>query len=78
MMTALGSSIVNSFRCCSIATCDDFDYNYHGGVYLNTKNATDVNHDIEIVGWGVDDDGTPYWRCRNSWGTYWVRLFASL
>jgi len=56
---------------CSMATSDDFDYKYHGGVYIDTKNATDVNHDVEIVGWGEEEDGTPYWRVRNSWGTYW-------
>ena len=55
---------------CGFASIDDFDYNYRGGVYIDTTNATDVNHDVEIVGWGVDSDGTKYWKARNSWGTY--------
>lgn len=57
---------------CSMATTDDFDYGYHGGVFVPPKKSDDVNHDVEIVGWGVDEDGTKYWRVRNSWGTYWV------
>jgi C1A family cysteine protease len=57
---------------CSMATTDDFDYGYHGGVHVPAKPSDDVNHDVEIVGWGVDEDGTKYWRVRNSWGTYWV------
>ena len=24
-----------------------------------------------MVGWGEDDDGTPYWNVRNSWGSFW-------
>eukprot|EP01135_Chromosphaera_perkinsii_P002822 Nk52_evm12s228 gene=Nk52_evmTU12s228 len=56
---------------CSLATTHHFDYEYRGGVYIDKTNATDVNHDVEVVGWGEDDDGTKYWRIRNSWGTYW-------
>lgn len=49
---------------CSMASIDDFDYQYHGGVYVDPANHTDVNHDVEIVGWGEDEEGTPYWRVR--------------
>ena len=31
----------------------------------------DVDHDVEVVGYGTDENGTPYWNIRNSWGTYW-------
>jgi cathepsin X len=44
----------------------EFTYGYRGGVYKGT-NATDVDHDVEVVGWGVQD-GQPYWHIRNSWG----------
>jgi len=30
-----------------------------------------LDHEIEIMGWGVDPTGTKYWIGRNSWGTYW-------
>ncbi len=32
-----------------------------------------VDHDIEVVGWG-EEDGVPFWNIRNSWGTYWGEL----
>lgn len=65
---------------CSLATPDDFDFGYHRGVYVDRYNASDVDHDVEVVGWGQEDDnedGTPglkYWVVRNSWGTYFGEL----
>ena len=57
---------------CGFASTDDFDYNYQGGIYIDTTNATDMNHDVEVVGWGYNvEDDIPYWIARNSWGTYW-------
>jgi hypothetical protein len=52
---------------CAFATADDFDYNYSGGIYIDHSNATDSNHDVEVVGWGVDEStGMKYWIARNS------------
>ena len=29
---------------------------YHRGVAIDTTNATDVDHDVEVVGWGEEED----------------------
>ncbi|KAA6419488.1 MAG: peptidase C1A family [Trebouxia sp. A1-2] len=58
---------------CSIACPDDFIWNYTGGVYTDVNNSTDVDHDVEVVGWG-HEDGKDFWHVRNSWGTFWGEL----
>ncbi len=52
---------------CSIACPDDFIWNYTGGVYTDVNNSTDVDHDVEVVGWG-HEEGKDFWHVRNSWG----------
>lgn len=59
---------------CSMATPETFDYGYHKGVYVDVSNNTDVDHDVEVVGWGETEEGQKYWIIRNSWGTYWGEL----
>lgn len=64
---------------CSFATDDPFMYNYsenvvrHEGVYVTRqhKTAADIDHIMEVAGWGETASGTKYWVVRNSWGTYW-------
>jgi len=56
---------------CGLVCPDEFVYGYKGGVFHYKGNESDVDHDIEVVGWGEDENGTPYWKVRNSWGTYW-------
>ncbi|KDO35023.1 hypothetical protein SPRG_01087 [Saprolegnia parasitica CBS 223.65] len=55
---------------CGVAVTDEF-LHYNGGVLDDKTGRTDIDHDISIVGWGVERDGTKYWVGRNSWGTYW-------
>ena len=55
---------------CGMVITDDFAWNYGGGVFRDDSNSTDIDHDVEVVGWG-EDAGVPYWTIRNSWGTYW-------
>jgi len=43
---------------------------YTGGVFTQSKLFSLINHEVSIVGWGVED-GVDYWVVRNSWGTYW-------
>jgi len=47
---------------------------YHGGIYKNTSACKNTTHVVSIVGWNVTDDGTEYWVCRNSWGSYWAEM----
>lgn len=56
---------------CGIQATDKFENEYHGGVYSEHIFFPQINHEIAVVGWGVEDDGTEYWLGRNSWGTYW-------
>ena len=45
--------------------------NYTGGVFVDKTGRKELDHDISVVGWGVDEDKTKYWIIRNSWGSYW-------
>jgi len=65
---------------CSAACDHDFMYNYSSnagvlkeGVYITDTNFTkdDIDHVMEVTGWGETESGTKYWIVRNSWGTYW-------
>lgn len=45
---------------------------YKGGIYSEKKAFPLINHEIAIVGWGLDTaTNTEYWIGRNSWGAYW-------
>eukprot|EP01017_Pseudomicrothorax_dubius_P038504 TRINITY_DN577_c0_g1_i1.p1 TRINITY_DN577_c0_g1~~TRINITY_DN577_c0_g1_i1.p1 ORF type:complete len:594 (-),score=142.68 TRINITY_DN577_c0_g1_i1:141-1922(-) len=55
---------------CGIAATADLRFNYTGGIYRDTSGYMDVNHEVSVVGWGVED-GVKYWLVRNSWGSYW-------
>lgn len=65
---------------CNAATDHAFMYNYttnpgvlKEGVYtVDTKfTKADIDHVMEVAGWGETESGTKYWLVRNSWGTYW-------
>jgi len=40
----------------------------HGNVSCEVY---DINHAINVVGYGTSDEGVDYWLVRNSWGTHW-------
>jgi len=47
-------------------------HDYEGGVFdaCSAKNTSNLNHVVQLVGYGRDDDlGLNYWLVRNSWGT---------
>jgi len=43
---------------------------YSSGV-LKDGCDTDVDHAIQLVGWGTDPKAGDYWLVRNSWGPNW-------
>jgi cathepsin X len=55
---------------CGMVCPDEFVYGYDQGIFRYHGNETDMDHDVEIVGWG-EEDGVKYWKVRNSWGSYW-------
>ena len=45
---------------------------YSGGVYEQITLPRPPDHEISLVGWGVDEaTGHEYWIGRNSWGMHW-------
>mmetsp|Transcript_12882 Transcript_12882/g.37103 ORF Transcript_12882/g.37103 Transcript_12882/m.37103 type:complete len:406 (-) Transcript_12882:96-1313(-) len=65
---------------CKFATDWQFMVNFsavalqHEGVYYTGQNFTkdNLDHVMEVVGWGETPHGLKYWVIRNSWGTYWA------
>jgi len=54
---------------CGIAVTQAME-NYTSGVFEDTTGDVNIEHEISIVGYG-EEEGTPYWLIRNSWGTHW-------
>ena len=50
--------------------------NYTGGVFTHDMEPrfNMVDHEVAVVGWGVDENGVKYWDMRNSWGEYWGEM----
>ncbi len=43
---------------------------YKGGVIDSNICGTNLDHGVLVVGWG-NEDNTPYWLVKNSWGSSW-------
>ena len=42
---------------------------YEGGIYSQEVDRITLNHEISVLGWGIDEiTGEEYWIGRNSWG----------
>jgi len=67
---------------CSFAAPDTFMMKYaeismqNDGVFVTHQHFTDkdVDHVMEVAGWGETKSGMKYWVIRNSWGTYWGEM----
>ncbi|KAH0471813.1 MAG: hypothetical protein KVP17_002466 [Porospora cf. gigantea B] len=46
--------------------------NWRGqGVVGDEFDRQNIEHEVAVSGWDTDENGTPYWIIRNSWGTAW-------
>jgi cathepsin L len=44
---------------------------YGAGVYTCQQSETDIDHVVQLVGYGTDPTQGDYWLVRNSWGPGW-------
>ena len=46
---------------------------YIGGIFesKHCPKSPELNHALEVVGYGVDSHGHKYWEVKNSWGELW-------
>ena len=47
-------------------------HSYESGVFSGcAQNDVDINHVVQLVGYGTTHDGQDYWTIRNSWSPTW-------
>lgn len=47
-------------------------HSYEGGVFTGCDlNDVDINHVVQLVGYGTDEEAGDYWLVRNSWSPQW-------
>lgn len=61
---------------------DANDWGYYGKGVFKADYVGNVNHAVNLVGWGTDPTYGDYWLVRNSWGPNWgengyIRLSTS-
>jgi len=54
---------------CDIAVPESLE-EYTGGIYCDDTGDLDIVHVVSVVGYG-EENGSPYWLVRNSWGEHW-------
>ena len=54
---------------CGIDATQELE-DYTGGIFSQKKLLPRINHEVAVVGWGIEGD-QEYWIVRNSWGTFW-------
>jgi len=48
------------------------------GVYIHKEGKGLEYHAVKILGWGVENDGTPFWTVANPWSKRWVNYFTRM
>lgn len=56
---------------CGIANPYHFQ-NFTGGYVYTGPDRKNIDHEVSVVGWGVQQNGTEFWIIRNSWGPQWA------
>jgi len=44
---------------------------FENGVFDGCVKDADLDHGVQLVGYGSDSKGGDYWQVRNSWGSFW-------
>jgi len=50
---------------------DASSWQYYNGGIIKSNCGTNLDHCVQITGYGTSSDGTPFWWIRNSWGRSW-------
>jgi KDEL-tailed cysteine endopeptidase len=67
---ALKSAVTKNPVVVAIEADTRYFQSYSSGILTDTKCGTNLDHAVEIVGYGVDN-GIKYWNVRNSWSASW-------
>ena len=50
---------------------DQSSWQHYGGGVLTGECGEDLDHGVLVVGFGKDEQGTAYWKVKNSWSASW-------
>jgi cathepsin L len=46
-------------------------HSYSSGIFSCDMSSPDIDHVVQLVGYGTETTGDDYWIVRNSWGPSW-------